>query len=93
MKRGYSNEESVMDPLREVREATMTSRLAPFELTGQSVSIPAHWGTSLEAGLDPVLPRVWAQREFSAVIRLTEVQSGGHGPASSNIDGMNVSRR
>jgi hypothetical protein len=62
-------------------------------VTGQSVSIPAHWGTSLEAGLDPVLPRVWAQREFSAVIRLTEVQSGGHGPASSNIDGMNVSRR
>jgi hypothetical protein len=39
--------------------------------TGQSVSIPAHWGTRLETGLDPVLPRVWAQREFNAVTRLT----------------------
>jgi hypothetical protein len=39
--------------------------------TGQSVSIPAHWGTHLETGLDPVLPWVWAQREFNAVIRLT----------------------
>jgi hypothetical protein len=39
--------------------------------TGQSVSIPAHWGTRLEIGLDPVLPRVWAQREFNAVTRLT----------------------
>ena len=39
--------------------------------TGQSVSIPAHWGTRLENGLDPVLPRVWAQREFNAVTRLT----------------------
>jgi len=40
--------------------------------TGQSVSIPAHWGTRLETGLDPVLPRVWAQWEFNAFIRLTE---------------------
>jgi hypothetical protein len=39
--------------------------------TGQSVSIPAHWGTRLETGLDPVQPRVWAQREFDAVTRLT----------------------
>jgi len=39
--------------------------------TGQSVSIPARWGTRLETGLDPVLPRVWAQGEFNAVIRLT----------------------
>jgi len=39
--------------------------------TGQSVSIPAHWGTHLETGLDPVLPRVWAQREFNAVTHLT----------------------
>jgi hypothetical protein len=39
--------------------------------TGQSVSIPAHWGTRLETGLDPVLPRIWAQTEFDAVIRLT----------------------
>jgi len=41
-------------------------------VTGQSVSIPAHWGTSLETGRAPVLPRVWAQREFDAIIRLTE---------------------
>lgn len=39
--------------------------------TGQSVSIPAHWGTRLETGLDPVQPRVWAQTEFDAVIRIT----------------------
>jgi hypothetical protein len=39
--------------------------------TGQSVSIPPHWGTRLETGLDPVLPRVWLQREFNAVTRLT----------------------
>jgi hypothetical protein len=42
--------------------------------TGQSVSIPAHWGTRLETGLDPVLPRVWAQKEFNAVTRLTGVE-------------------
>ena len=41
-------------------------------VTGQSVSIPAHWGTSLETGRAPVLPRVWAQIEFDSVIRLTE---------------------
>jgi ferric-dicitrate binding protein FerR (iron transport regulator) len=40
-------------------------------VTGESVSIPARWGTRLETGLDPVLPRIWAQSEFSAVIRLT----------------------
>lgn len=39
--------------------------------TGESVSIPARWGTRLETGLDPVLPRVWAQTEFNTVIRLT----------------------
>jgi hypothetical protein len=38
----------------------------------QSVSIPAHWGTRLEAGRAPMLPRVWAQMEFNTVIRLTE---------------------
>lgn len=41
-------------------------------LTGESVSIPAHWGTRLEAGRAPVPPRVWNQVEFNAVIRLTE---------------------
>ena len=42
-------------------------------VTGQSVSIPSHWGTRNEAGLDPVLPRRWARREFNRVIRLTSV--------------------
>jgi hypothetical protein len=41
-------------------------------LTGVSVSIPAHWGTHLEAGRAPVPPRVWNQMEFNAVIRVTE---------------------
>jgi len=40
--------------------------------TGESVSIPAHWGTRLEAGRAPVPPRVWNQMEFNAVIRVTE---------------------
>lgn len=40
--------------------------------TGQSVSIPARWGTRMETGRDPMLPRVWGQMEFNAVIRLTE---------------------
>ena len=39
---------------------------------GQSVSIPAHWGTRLEAGRAPVLPRVWTQMEFNAVLRVAE---------------------
>jgi hypothetical protein len=39
--------------------------------TEQSVSIPAHWGTRIESGFAPVLPRVWTQTEFNAVIRLT----------------------
>ena len=38
--------------------------------TRRSVSIPAHWGTRLEAGRDNVPPRVWSQTEFSAVIGL-----------------------
>jgi hypothetical protein len=40
--------------------------------TKRSISIPAHWGARLEAERDPVLPRVWSQVEFNAVIRLTE---------------------
>jgi hypothetical protein len=40
-------------------------------VTGASVSIPPRWGTRLETGLDPVLPRIWAQREFNAITRLT----------------------
>ncbi len=40
--------------------------------TSRSVSIPAHWGTRLEPGLDPMLPRVWGQVEFDAFLRRTE---------------------
>jgi hypothetical protein len=39
---------------------------------GAVSTIPAHWGTRLESGLAPMMPRVWAQMEFDAVIRLTE---------------------
>jgi hypothetical protein len=41
--------------------------------TGASVTIPARWGGRLEAGLDPVPPRVWSQAEFDEVIARTEV--------------------
>ncbi len=40
--------------------------------TKRSVSIPARWGTRLEAKRDPVPPRVWAQVEFAAFIHRTE---------------------
>src|SRR5262249_60439209 len=41
-------------------------------VTEHTVSIPTHWGTDLQPGRAPVLPRRWAQNEFDAVIRLTE---------------------
>lgn len=41
--------------------------------TGRGVIIPARWGGRLEAGLDPVPPRVWSRAEFDAVIARTEV--------------------
>jgi hypothetical protein len=41
--------------------------------TGAGVTIPARWGGRLEAGLDPVPPRVWSQAEFDEVIARTEV--------------------
>jgi hypothetical protein len=43
------------------------------DATGRSVTIPARWGGRLEAGLDPVPPRVWSQAEFEAVVARTEV--------------------
>ena len=43
------------------------------DATGRSVMIPARWGARLEAGLNPVPPRVWSQAEFDAVIARTEV--------------------
>ena len=40
--------------------------------TGTSVSIPARWGTRLEAGRAPMPPRVWSHMEFEAVRRVAE---------------------
>lgn len=41
--------------------------------TRRGVTIPARWGGRLEAGRDPVPPRVWSQAEFDAVIARTDV--------------------
>lgn len=41
--------------------------------TGRAVTIPARWGTRLEAGRDPVEARVWTPEEFQAVILRTNV--------------------
>ena len=57
-------------------------------VTRQSVSIPSHWGTRSEAGLDPVLPRRWAQREFNAVIRLTACCQPGNRPVVKAEPGL-----
>jgi hypothetical protein len=36
-------------------------------------TIPARWGARLEAGRDPVPPRVWSPAEFAAVTARTDV--------------------
>lgn len=41
--------------------------------TGHGVEIPARWGARLEAGRDPVPPRLWSQAEFADVIARTNV--------------------
>jgi hypothetical protein len=41
--------------------------------TRRAVLIPARWGGRLEAGRDPVPPRVWSQAEFDAFINRTDV--------------------
>jgi hypothetical protein len=41
--------------------------------TRRSETVPARWGARLEAGRDPVPPRVWSPAEFQAVITRTEV--------------------
>lgn len=41
--------------------------------TRRSETVPARWGARLEAGRDPVPPRVWAPAEFQAVINRTQV--------------------
>jgi hypothetical protein len=45
---------------------TMKSRATEHE-----VRIPARWGSRLEAGKDPVPPRIWEQAEFDKVIAAT----------------------
>jgi hypothetical protein len=46
----------------------MTSRAS-----GRGEVIPARWGARLEAGRDPVPPRLWSPAEFAAVIARTNV--------------------
>lgn len=41
--------------------------------TKRHETIPARWGARLEAGHDPVPPRVWSPAEFDAVIARTDV--------------------
>jgi len=47
----------------------MTSRA-----TQRAVVIPPRWGARLEAGRDPVSPRLWSQAEFDAVTARTDVR-------------------
>lgn len=42
--------------------------------TQRAVVIPARWGARLEAGRDPVSPRLWSQAEFDAVMARTDVK-------------------
>jgi hypothetical protein len=41
--------------------------------THRSVRIPARWGARVEAGRDPVPPRVWSEAEFADVVARTNV--------------------
>jgi hypothetical protein len=41
--------------------------------TRRTETVPARWGARLEAGRDPVPPRVWSPAEFQAVITRTQV--------------------
>lgn len=41
--------------------------------TRRTETVPARWGARLEAGRDPVPPRVWSPAEFQAVIARTQV--------------------
>ncbi|HEX4505689.1 MAG TPA: FecR family protein [Alphaproteobacteria bacterium] len=41
--------------------------------TDRSVDIPARWGARVEAGKDPVPPRVWQKSEFEDVISRTDL--------------------
>ena len=48
---------------------TLTSRA-----TDRSVAIPPRWGGRLEAGRDPVTPRLWSREEFDDFIARTNVE-------------------
>ncbi len=43
--------------------------------TGHAVVIPGRWGARVEAGKDPVPPRVWTAAEFDDVIRRTSLDA------------------
>jgi hypothetical protein len=43
------------------------------EATGRAVRIPARWGARVEAGHDPVPPRVWSDAEFANDIARTNL--------------------
>jgi hypothetical protein len=43
-------------------------------VTGQEILIPARWGARVEAGRDPVPPRVWTAAEFDDFIRRTNLE-------------------
>jgi hypothetical protein len=42
--------------------------------TNRRGMIPARWGARMEAGRDPVPPRVWSPAEFAAFIARTDVK-------------------
>jgi hypothetical protein len=44
------------------------------EATGRAVRIPARWGARVEAGHDPVPPRVWSDAEFANDIARTDLK-------------------
>jgi hypothetical protein len=64
-----------------VLEGTVDLRSAATE---RSVSIPSHWGTRVQAGLDSMLPRRWGESDFNPVMALTACCKGnpalGQGP-------------
>ncbi len=61
--RGQSTQVGVLDGVVTLASAA----------TQRSVRIPARWGARVEAGRDPVPPRVWASSEFDAMIARTDV--------------------
>ena len=50
---------------------TLSGLLTLANPAGRSVSVPAGWGSRLEPGLAPTLPRAWSQVEFDGFLRRT----------------------